>query len=424
MSTEVGRCDIAIVGAGMVGLTLAAALADSELSIKVIDSRALDDQYTALAGEADARFDPRVSALTPASENILRRVGVWPAMAALRVSPYRAMQVWDGEGTAAIRFDCAELHRPHLGHIVENRVTVAALQQRAAVLPNVELMGGLTLGQLDTMLSPDDGALRQVLQLSDGSQLQARLLVAADGARSRTRALTGLGVSEWDYEQHAVVTTLVLEQSHQATAWQRFTEDGPLALLPLPTLSDGLQRVSLVWSTSPQRARELLALDNAAFCQAITMACEQRLGSITHTDARYSFPLTQRHAARYVKDGVALVGDAAHSIHPLAGQGVNLGLLDAATLAEEILDAQQRGIDFSARAWLRRYQRRRQGENLAMIGLMGGLKHLYGTVPPALQWLRNWGLDQVAGQLPLRQWLAARATGIGSAAPALARDPI
>jgi len=414
--------DVAVVGAGMVGLTLACALGGSGLKVTLIDPRADIDRYDALAAEPQAPFDRRVSALTPASENILRALGAWPLMAALRISPYRAMQVWDGVGTAAIRFDAAELHRPQLGHIVENRVTVAALARVVREHDNVTYRGGRTLQAVSPQTLLPDGPSGRYLTLDDGSRLACRLLVAADGARSVTRGLAGLGVSEWDYEHHALVTTLVLERAHQATAWQCFTDDGPLALLPLPCLADGRYRVSLVWSTAPARARELLALDEAAFCAALTRASEGCLGSVLGCDARQAFPLTQRHAPHYVKEGVALVGDAAHSIHPLAGQGVNLGLLDAATLAEELLAGHERGADVADARWLRRYQRRRQGENLAMIALMGGFKHLYGAVPPPLQWLRNWGLRQVAAQLPLRQLLAGCATGLGDAAPPLARD--
>jgi len=423
MNSELQHVDVAIVGAGMVGLTVACALGNSGLSVALIDPRPAAERYPHLAAQLDAPFDSRVSALTPASENILRGLGAWEWMARLRVSPYRAMEVWDGDGTSRIRFDAAELHRRHLGHIVENRVTLAALGRVLAQQANVRFLGDTQVRGVSPSQRDSRGRGYRELTLDGGQTLAARLLVVADGARSRTRGLAGLTVSAWDYEHDAIVTTLEMTQPHQATAWQCFTDDGPLALLPLPQLADGKVRVSLVWSTSPAHARQLLALDSGAFCGAVTRASEGRLGAVVQCDERHSFTLTQRHAPRYVAEGVALVGDAAHSIHPLAGQGVNLGLLDAATLAEVILDAHRRGTDFASAGWLRRYQRRRQGDNLAMIGLMGGFKHLYGDVPPPLQWLRNWGLRRVAAQLPLRQLIAGCATGLKGSLPQLAREP-
>ena len=413
------NADVAIVGGGMVGMTLACALGGSGLEVVVIDPLAVDAEQRRQQVEASAQqgFDPRVSALSLASEQILRNLGAWTRMAELGTSPYQRMQVWDGEGTAEIGFSAAEQHLAHLGHIVENRVTLVGLHQALTAHANIRWLGGVTLQQLSEPEAEGTEFWRQ-LQLSDGQQIKARLVVAADGARSPTRRLAGLPLSEWDYQHHAIVTTVTTEQPHQATAWQRFTEDGPLALLPLP--GTGYQS-SIVWSTSPDHAAELMALSTDNFAAALGQAFESRLGEITAVDRRFIFPLVQRHAKKYVASSLALVGDAAHTIHPLAGQGVNLGLLDAVTLAEELLSSHKLGLPLGEERRLRRYQRRRQGENLLMMGLMAGFRHLYGDVPPGLYWLRNIGMQQVAKTAVLKRRLVRHALGLEGDLPLLAR---
>ncbi|MFT6916249.1 MAG: 2-octaprenylphenol hydroxylase [Motiliproteus sp.] len=422
--------DVAIIGGGMVGMALACALGGSGLRVVVVDPSAdpVEQRREQLVAAAERGFDPRVSALNLASEQLLRNLGAWDCMQQLRVTAYRQMQVWDGEGTAEIGFSAAEQHLPHLGHIVENRVTLLALHQALSMHDNVRWLGGVTLQQLGVPCTYDctyDGAdavegaeSSRLLQLSDGQQIRARLVVGADGACSPTRRLAGLPVSEWDYQHHAIVTTVTTEQPHQATAWQRFTEDGPLALLPLAGTG---HQVSIVWSTSPEQARELMALTDDAFADALGQAFEYRLGAVSGVEPRFEFPLVQRHAKQYVDSSVALVGDAAHTIHPLAGQGVNLGFLDAATLAEELLQSHRQGLPLGDNRRLRRYQRRRQGENLTMMGLMGGFRHLYGEVPPLLHWLRNAGMKQVAGSGALKRQLVRHGLGLKGDLPLLAR---
>jgi 2-octaprenylphenol hydroxylase len=389
---EVIRADIVIVGAGMVGLTAALALRDSGLSIVLLESQVAQSEpllQRVRAAQAQG-FDPRVSALTCASEQILRSVAAWPVIESLRLSPYRDMEVWDGEGTGRTHFSAADLHEPYLGHIVENRVIQAGLQTALAAQPHLPLLQGVEVRSLSEPRTDSTGAYR-VLSLSDGRELHARLVVAADGALSRTRQQAAVPMWEWDYDHHAIVTTVRTELPNRATAWQRFTGDGPLAFLPLRDGDDD-HLSSIVWSTSPEHVRELSGLDDAEFCHALERAFDARLGAVTWCDQRHSFPLRQRHARRYVQDAFAAIGDAAHTIHPLAGQGVNLGLLDAAVLAEVVSAAAARGDDIGALRILRRYSRRRQGENLQMAATMEAFKRLFDSRQPLLVLGRNLGM--------------------------------
>ncbi|MBU2967157.1 UbiH/UbiF/VisC/COQ6 family ubiquinone biosynthesis hydroxylase [Amphritea sp. 2_MG-2023] len=416
--TQDNTTDLVIVGAGMVGLTLAALLAESGLSIRILESREVDAAQ-ALTWEQSQRaqgYDPRVSALTIASQQVLTVAGVWPQIEQMRLMPYRAMDVWDGEGTGAIRFDCTELHEPCLGHIVENRVTQAALLQHITRLPHCQLSEAVALTELS---EPDTEGLR-TLTLSNGETLQSCCVVAADGALSNTRRLAGIGMWEWDYGHHAIVTTVTTELPNQATCWQRFTEDGPLAFLPL---SDS-HLSSIVWSTSPDHAKALMELDDDAFCLALERAFEGRLGRITHTDPRAVFPLRQRHAKQYVKAGFAAIGDAAHTIHPLAGQGVNLGLMDAAALAETILEGLKDGVDWHSEYHLRRFQRARQSENLQMAATMEGFKRLFNAEGPLPRLLRNTGMTLMNRCSPVKNHIVQQAMGLSGPLPRLARRPV
>ncbi len=409
------QVDIVIVGAGMVGLTTALALADSGLQISILESRdvALERVANQLIAQQAQGYDPRVSALTCASQQILAHIGAWPAMAAARVSPYTDMDVWDGEGTGHIHFCSRELHEPTLGHIVENRVTVAALLQQLAEHPDLTLRSGVQVSGLSAPLAGD----QRRLTLTDGTELQTQLVIACDGALSRTRQMAGIPLLEWDYGHHAIVTTVTTEQPHQATAWQRFTDDGPLAMLPLADP----HRCSLVWSTSPGHARDLQALDDDAFCQALGQAFEHRLGAITGSDPRHCFPLRQRHAKDYVRPGIAVIGDAAHTIHPLAGQGVNLGLLDAAALADTLLTAIAQGECYGSERVLKRFERERQTSNLQMSAAMEGFKRLFNSQQPALRLARNLGMTLMNRLGPVKNHVVQQAMGLSGELPPLAR---
>ncbi|WP_278440262.1 2-octaprenyl-3-methyl-6-methoxy-1,4-benzoquinol hydroxylase [Pseudomonas oryzihabitans] len=403
------HADLVIVGAGMVGSALALALADSGLSVVLLDRGPL----TPGAVESDLPFEPRVSALSLASQRILERLGAWDGILARRVSPYQAMHVWDGSGTGAVHFDAASVHAEVLGHIVENRVVQDALLERLAEA-NVLL---LPEARLELLRRSGD---QWLVQLAGDRQIRAPLVVAADGATSAVRRLAGLETREWDYLHHAIVTSVRCAESHQRTAWQRFTDDGPLAFLPLDRGGD-TRWCSIVWSCTPKQGERLMALDDAAFCQALGEAFEQRLGKVECSDTRLCIPLRQRHAKRYVEPGLALIGDAAHVIHPLAGQGVNLGFLDAAVLAEELRHAQARGESIAEQRVLERYERRRMPHNLAMMAAMEGFQRLFQDDRLPLRWLRNAALKQVDRHFEAKALFVRRALGLSGDVPELAK---
>ena len=403
------QADLIIVGAGMVGSALALALEHSGLEILVVDGGPLSVRPFA----AEGAFEPRVSALSAASQRILERLGVWDGIAARRVSPYRDMRVWDGSGTGSVHFSAASVHAEVLGHIVENRAVQDALLDRL----HDSQIGLLGSARLEQLRRSGDGWL---LTLADGRELRAPLLVAADGANSAVRRLAGCATREWDYLHHAIVTSVRCERPHQATAWQRFTDDGPLAFLPLARQGDE-HWCSIVWSTVPAEAERLMALDDDAFRHELGKAFEWRLGQVTAVDPRICIPLRQRHAKRYVESGLALIGDAAHSIHPLAGQGVNLGFLDAAVLAEVLLHALQRGEQPNDVRVLSRYERRRMPHNLAMMAAMEGFERLFQADPLPLRLLRNSGLNWVDELPDAKALFVRRALGLAGDLPALAQ---
>ncbi len=404
------QADLIIVGAGMVGSTLALALEGSGLDILVLDASPLE----AADFDPQGGFEPRVSALSAASQRIFERLGAWPGMSARRVSPYTDMHVWDGSGTGQIHFSAETVHAEVLGHIVENRVVQDALLETMQRRGGQRLLGAARLERLER--TPQGWQLT----LDDGRQLNAPLLVAADGANSAVRRLAGCETREWDYLHQAIVTSVRCSEPHQRTAWQRFTDDGPLAFLPLER--DGDQHwCSIVWSVTELEARCLMALDDAAFRAALGRAFEQRMGEVEEVDPRLCIPLRQRHAKRYVQPGLALIGDAAHTIHPLAGQGVNLGLLDAAVLAEVIEAAMARGERPEDIRVLSRFERRRMPHNLAMMAAMEGFERLFQADPLPLRWLRNTGLKAVQALPEAKALFVRQALGLSGDLPALAR---
>jgi 2-octaprenylphenol hydroxylase len=404
--SERRQYDIAIVGAGLAGSALALALRNSGLSIALIEAQAISTPELPRNNDLNS-FDPRVSALTPRSVQFLTGLGAWETVAAYRHCAYRHMTVWDAQGTGQIEFDCSEANVSALGYIVENRSIVSALLQQVERASNVTLLSPVALKSCTRLAS---SAL--AIELEDGDSLEAGLVIAADGAMSPLRHMMDFTTREWDYGHRAIVATVEVANSHQHTAWQSFSPTGPLALLPLPS-DDDHHYCSIVWSQQEHLVDDLLALDDAAFCAALRRVSEDRLGEVLGTSKRFAFPLRQRHAVDYVQDGVALVADAAHTIHPLAGQGINLGFADVAVLAEEILAGASRGANPGQIEVLQRYQRRRKGENLLMMTAMDGFKHLFEQDALPVRWLRNIGMRGIDGLLPLKQQLMRHAMGLG-----------
>lgn len=410
---ETKHFDVVISGAAIAGASLAVALSGNGLSIALIEAQALAAPVLPADFDLD-NFDPRVSALTPKSQKFLASIGAWDAIAAYRLCTYRHMTVWDSQGTGQIDFDEAEVDGAGLGHIVENRSIVSALLSRVDATTDITVFSSQSLEKC-TRLEVDelsDAKAQIELQLSSGTILKTNLLVAADGALSQVRQLMDFETREWDYGHHAIVTTIETAKPHQHTAWQSFAPAGPLALLPLPG-DEHHHYCSIVWSQRDDEAKRLLALEDADFCQALQASSESRLGEIVRCSSRYSFPLRQRHAVDYVQDGVALIADAAHTIHPLAGQGINLGIQDVAVLAKEVLAARERGVCIGELAVLQRYQRQRKGENLLMMTAMDGFKHLFEQEALPLRWLRNAGMRGINSLLPIKQQLMRHAMGLG-----------
>ncbi len=386
--------DIAIIGAGMVGLSFANCLADLDLSIAIIDSRPISDDIQLVD------YPMRVSAISKRSQKLFEKIACWQTMGELRVSPYRRMQVWDSEGNGEIKFDSADIGEPALGHIIENDVILYALQKRLRSFDNIHFKAPETL----TALKKNNDGI--TLQTESGT-LQATLVVGADGANSWVRQQCHIQLKQRAYEHKAIVATVVTEKPHQLTAWQRFLPTGPLAFLPL----QDKHQCSIVWSCTPDKADYLVSLEEDSFKQALAHAFDHRLGNIEQTGRRVSFPLFMRHAKTYTQPNIALIGDAAHTIHPLAGQGVNLGIADAYELSRVIKTALAKQQNYAKHIILRRYERARKGENKLMIAAMSGFKQLFGSELAPVKMLRNMGLNVTNSCSPLKNIIIKQAMG-------------
>lgn len=431
-NTNSSVVDIVVVGAGMVGLSAALALHNSGFKVTVIEGRdksiltlpeqlaSVCDSRTKKSSDDLSSFDNRVSALTRASENILRNLNAWPTIEQMRLCAYRQMCVWDGDGTGNIDFSSAQLHQPNLGHIVENSVVLAGLITAAnevgltiicsaKVTDMSEPVAGLR--QLSYEMQSEDAAIA-----NNKSYINARLIIGADGALSKVRQLAAIPLWQWDYGHHALVATVKTQQPHQDTAWQRFTSDGPLAFLPLsePHIS------SIVFSTSPGHAKMLMELADEEFNKVLSQEFEQRLGTVVAVSKRAVFPLRQRHAKYYVQQGLALIGDAIHTIHPLAGQGVNLGLLDVASLVQVLCVAKARGQDIDEEALLKQFQRERHSDNLKMSATMQAFKWLFDPQSTPLIIARNMGMSLLNKATPVKGHIMAQAMGLSDNLPPLA----
>jgi 2-octaprenylphenol hydroxylase len=404
--TDTTDFDILVIGGGMIGSAAALGLSRQGWRVGLVEGQAGDSLVAPiLPATAVEDFEPRVSALSLASQKLLDHLGVWGRVRETRHCPYQAMTVWDGDGTGRIHFDAAELQADSLGAIVENRAVVRGLFQEILESP-VELIDGVKV----TGWWQDHQ--RSGVRLDDGRALGASLVIAADGPNSRLRQWAGLPTREWDYDQQAIVCTVKTTQGHRATAWQRFSQTGPLAFLPLQNEQGDSHFCSIVWSQDTDEARRLMALDDDAFAAELETAIERELGAVESVSRRFAFPLRQRHAKEYVARGIALVGDAAHSIHPLAGQGANLGYSDVRALLDELGRCRSAGLNPADATVLARYQRRRMGENLAMMAAMEGFKQLFARDELPVRWLRNTGLRWFDRLGPVKHRIAAQAMGL------------
>ena len=396
--------DIVIVGGGAVGSVAACLMAqivnnsDKQLKIAVVEAQ--------LPSAFDpSQVDPRVAAVTEKTRLIFEQIGIWQKVVDKRACAYKAMNVWDAEGTGRITFDCQQVQQPNLGHIVENSALVSTLMEHIQHQPNIELFCPASI--VDYRLQQNG----ITLTLDNHAELSAQLLIAADGADSMVREHFQFATKQWDYGRHAIVTTITTENSNQLTAWQRFMPTGPLALLPLDDI-DSAHCCSIVWSQDSQEAERLMALDDKAFCKELSRASEHCLGEVLNIEKRFLIPLRQSHATDYVMPRVALIGDAAHSIHPLAGQGANLGFSDAQVLATEIAKAHARDLDLGDIIVLKRYQRLRKPENLATMAAMEGFKRLFGAQNSTLRLVRNYGLSAINGLGAIKNKLIKQAMGL------------
>jgi len=393
--------DVIIVGGGMVGATLSVALAEqSNLNIAIVEAH-----NPSLISEQD-KPDLRVSALTLASETLFKNLNIWQQLIPSRISQFTDMEVWETP-SSTLHFDSADIGEPLLGYIVENRHIQQACLARCKQLNNI------------TLLCPAKpvSLTEKTLQLENGQELTADLIVGADGARSLLRDWAEIDTHGWDYQQTAVVCTVATEKAHQYTAWQRFLPEGPLAFLPLANTN----QCSIVWSNSTEEAECLCELDDERFIHAISKAFGDKLGDIVDISERARFPLKLRHADHYVETGFALVGDAAHTIHPLAGQGVNIGLLDAATLAEVVLEAHEKKRDIGSLHTLKKYQRQRKGDNLTMQMTMDAFKRVFGSELAPIRWARRFGLKTVNQHGLLKNLFMHQASGHRFANPKLTK---
>ncbi|HBW3462304.1 TPA: 2-octaprenyl-3-methyl-6-methoxy-1,4-benzoquinol hydroxylase [Klebsiella pneumoniae] len=365
--------DVAIVGGGMVGGALALGLAQQGFTVTVLE------KATPPAFDPASAPDVRISAISAASVGLLKSLGVWDAIRAMRVHAYRRLETWERE-SAHVAFDAAELKLPELGYMVENKVLQWGLWQALAAHEAVTLRVG---SELKTM---QRGETQTALHLREGETIHARLVIGADGANSQVREMAGIGVHAWQYQQSCMLISVECADDPGDSTWQQFTPSGPRAFLPLFD-----HWASLVWYDAPARIRQLQSMTMAQLQQEIASYFPARLGRVT-PQAAGAFPLTRRHALQYVQPGLALVGDAAHTIHPLAGQGVNLGYRDVDALLEILAEARGRGEDWASLPVLKRYQARRRADNFIMQSGMDLFYAGFSNDLAPVRMLRNIGL--------------------------------
>ncbi|MUK60447.1 FAD-dependent 2-octaprenylphenol hydroxylase [Aliivibrio fischeri] len=396
--------DIAIIGGGMVGLTVAAALENSGLRIAVIESQLPKEELASLP-------DIRVSAISRASENILNNVGAWQGVLSRRAAPYTSMRVWEQDSFAKIEFEAEDIAQHNLGHIVENRVIQLSLLDKISKQENVTLFAPERCSNIMF------GESEAWINLESGKAITAKLVVGADGANSWLRNQLDIPLTHWDYGHSALVANIRTVDVHDATARQVFRPEGPLAFLPLgePNLS------SIVWSIDPLQAEDLVSMPEEDFNKRLTTAFDNQLGLCSVEGVRQAFPLKMRYAKDFVRERAVLVGDAAHTIHPLAGQGVNLGLADAAALAETILALQNENKDIGLKVNLRSFERWRKAEAAQMIASMQGFKELFSGSNPVKKFIRGVGMSLTNELSPVKDECLKRALGLSGHLPEIAK---
>jgi ubiquinone biosynthesis UbiH/UbiF/VisC/COQ6 family hydroxylase len=386
--------DVAVVGGGMVGAAAALALARQGFSVALVDAAA------PAPWAASDDVDLRVVGLAASSIQLLDDLGVWSSIRSARAAPYHRMVVWDGENGGTLHFDAADGGRDVLGYMVENTLVQAVLWH---ALDDAGVQRHVPAEVVGYVMRED----RSQIELADGSTVAARLVVAADGADSPLRAMVGIGTHGRDYGQRGVVAHVRTARPHESTAWQRFLPTGPLAFLPL---DDG--RCSIVWSLPDDEAARVMALDDDAFRDALGIASDFRLGPIETTTRRAAFPLRLKLADRYEVGRLVLLGDAAHAVHPLAGQGVNLGLRDVVELRRVLVSARGQGRDIAAPHVLRQYARRRRSADGLDAWSFDALWRIYGWTAPPWVAARGLGMRLVDRMGVLKRQLMRHASGM------------
>lgn len=397
--------DIIVVGSGIVGATAALALAThSNLKIALIEAKPPSLAWS------EKSLDHRVSAISLASQRIFSHLQIWDSICAKRISPYTHMHVWDSQGKGNIHFDCKNINVNALGYIIEDNVIRSSLLEKIQQCDRIHVHHGWQLESLQKKSTHVE------LHAKNQPILTAKLVIAADGAHSWTRDQVKIALTTKAYQHTAIVTTVQTELPHQKMARQCFLPTGPLAFLPLMDA----HRCSIVWSVTPDYAKNLLALEKTEFLTMLSKTFNA-LGEVIDVEPRHAFELHMRHAKQYVQERIALVGDAAHTLHPLAGQGVNLGLLDVAALVEVIQNAQIKNRDFSSLINLRRYERWRKSNNLLMLTMVEMLKNLFASEKKSLKTLRNAGMQLTDQMQIIKNFLMRYALGQHHDSPRLAR---
>ncbi|KTC86861.1 FAD-dependent oxidoreductase [Legionella brunensis] len=380
--------DILIVGGGVVGLTAALAMAQRDFRVAVIDATSLTVGTT--------EFDPRVYAINLASQDLLTQLGMWQALDKRRLSPYKQMHVWDAANKAVIDFDARLVIAKELGHIVEESIL------KDALLKKIREQSAITLFPLNKITIIEQEK-ETITIANETKKWKGRLLMIADGANSPCRQLLHVSLASWSYHQEAIVALVNTEKSHEQTAYQVFNKDGPLAFLPL--IEERL--CSIVWSTTPARAKRLMALSEEDFNQELTTAFAEKLGKVRLSGKRYCFPLTMRHVKQYTGKNWLLLGDAAHTIHPLAGLGLNVGLADI----NSWLDCLDKTDNHLNKRAFDAYQRQRKAAVWQIIALMEGLKTLFANPLMPIVTLRGFGIQLCNRFVPLKKLFIRHAAG-------------